>query len=167
LSVLLFGTVAGKLLPASVYLKNVTDCDRQLSFECGKKFLIKSFKSNVMEETNNYAENDDLIPHLKSLSEVSNKMVLKGYDDDFKIDEAGERLMSIKTEKTFLPEQVKIVNYFRFEGQSDPNDNTILYVIEAEGGIKGTIVDAYGPYADRKLAEFITKIEDIQKKTTK
>jgi hypothetical protein len=120
-----------------------------------------------MEENTNYTENDDLIPYLKSLSEVSNKMVLKGYDDDFKIDEAGERLTSLKTERSFTPEEIKIVNFFRFEGQSDPNDQSILYVIETADGLKGTLVDAYGPYSDRKLAEFITKVEDIHKKTEK
>jgi hypothetical protein len=120
-----------------------------------------------MEDNNNFAVNDDLIPHLKDLTEVSNKLVLKGYDDDFKVDEAGEKLMSIKTEKTYSPDQIKIVNFFRFEGQSDPNDQSILYVIETSDGLKGTIVDAYGPYSDRNLAEFITKVEDINKKTEK
>lgn len=118
-----------------------------------------------MEEKNDFMENNDLIPHMKSLAMISNKMILDGYDDDFKITDQG--LRSLKTEKVYQPDQIKVVNFFRFEGQSDPNDNTIMYVIEASDGVKGTVVDAYGPYADRKLSEFMTKVEDMEKKTTK
>jgi hypothetical protein len=118
-----------------------------------------------MEENTDFVENNDLIPHLKSLSTVSNKMVLEGYDEDFKIDENG--LRSLKTEKVYQPEDINVVNFFRFEGQSDPNDMSILYVIEASDGAKGTLVDAYGPYSDRKLGEFMQQVESIQKKIKK
>jgi hypothetical protein len=118
-----------------------------------------------MEENNDYTENNDLIPHMKSLASLTNKMVLQGYDDDFKVTDQG--LKSLKTEKVYQPDQVKIINFFRFEGQSDPNDNTIMYVIETTDGLKGTLIDAYGPYADRKVAEFMTHVESIHKKTTK
>lgn len=117
-----------------------------------------------MEENNDFMENNDLIPHMKSLTSLTNKMVLNGYDDDFKITDNG--LKSLRTEKIYQPDQINIINFFRFEGQSDPNDNTILYVIETSDGLKGTIVDAYGPYADRKLSEFLNNVESIQKKTT-
>jgi hypothetical protein len=118
-----------------------------------------------MEESNTFMENNDLIPHMKSLALVTNKMVLDGYVDDFKISEKG--LKSLKTEKVYQPEEVNVVNFFRFEGQSDPNDNTICYVIETTDGLKGTLVDAYGPYADRKLSEFMQQVESFQKKTAK
>lgn len=118
-----------------------------------------------MEENNDFMENNDLIPHMKSLATVTNKMVLEGYDDDFKISDKG--LRSLKTEKVYQPEDINVVNFFRFEGQSDPNDNTILYVIETTDGLKGTIVDAFGPYADRKLSEFMQHVESFQKKVAK
>lgn len=113
-------------------------------------------------ENNSTIENNDQIPHMKSLAACLNKMVLDGYDDDFKINDTG--LKSLKTNKVYNPEEIHISNFFRFEGQSDPNDNTILYVIETEDGAKGTVVDAYGPYADTKLTEFLNKVEDFNKK---
>lgn len=116
-----------------------------------------------MEENNDFMENNDLVPHMKSLASLTNKMVLKGYDDDFKITDNG--LKSLRTDKIYQPDQINIINFFRFEGQSDPNDNTIMYVIETSDGLKGTIIDAYGPYADRKLSEFMNHVESIQKKT--
>jgi len=117
-----------------------------------------------METNNEFMENNDLIPHMKNLSSVTNKMVLNGYVDDFKMSDKG--LRSLKTEKVYQPEEVNVINFFRFEGQSDPNDNTIMYVIETSDGLKGTLVDAYGPYADRKLAEFMQQVESFQKKVT-
>jgi hypothetical protein len=115
--------------------------------------------------TDNTVENNDLIPHMKSLSSVLNKMVLEGYEDDFKISDKG--LKSLKTEKVYTPDEIHITNFFRFEGQSDPNDNTIMYVIETNDGLKGTLVDAYGAYADKKLSEFMTQVEDMNKKINK
>lgn len=118
-----------------------------------------------MEKKSDLLENNDQIPHMKSLALLLNKMVLDGYDDDFKVTSQG--LRSLKTEKEYQPEQVNVINFFRFEGQSDPNDNTIMYVIQTNDGQKGTLVDAYGPYADRKVSEFMQQVENIQKKVTK
>lgn len=112
-----------------------------------------------------FMENNDQIPHMKSLALCLNRMVLDGYDDDFKVEEEG--LHSSKKEKTYHPDEVEVVNFFRFEGQSDPNDNTIMYVIETSDGAKGTLVDAYGPYADVKVSEYMEKVESIQKKVNK
>jgi hypothetical protein len=33
--------------------------------------------------------------------------------------------------------------------------------------LKGTLVDAYGAYADQKVSEFFQQVESIQKKTAK
>lgn len=118
-----------------------------------------------MEENNDFMENNDLIPHMKSLAMLTNKMVLDGYDNDFKITDQG--LKSLKTEKIYQPDQIRIINFFRFEGQSDPNDNTIMYVIESSDGLKGTLIDAYGPYADRAVSEFMNQVESFHKKTEK
>lgn len=99
---------------------------------------------------------------MKTLASCLNKLVLQGYTEDFK---AGERgLLSLQHERIYDPQHVKIVNFYRFEGASDPADNSILYVIETNDGVKGTLVDAYGPYADRKVQAFIEEVENINKK---
>lgn len=79
----------------------------------GKNFYLL-FKSNAMEENNDFMENNDLIPHMKSLSSLTNKMVLNGYDDDFKITDKG--LKSLKTEKIYQPEQINIINFLDSKG---------------------------------------------------
>ena len=115
-----------------------------------------------MEKVQNYMVNNDEVPYMKSLALCLNRMVLDGYTDDFKIVDSG--LKSLKSERVYNPEEVHVKNYFRFEGQSDPNDNTIMYVIETTDGLKGTLVDAYGPYADVKLSEFMQQVESFEKK---
>lgn len=102
--------------------------------------------------------------NMKTLSECINKLVIDGYDVDFKIDEKG-KLYSPSKEKSYSPEKVHIVNFFRFEGASDPDENAILYAIETDDGEKGTLTDAYGAYADAKVTKFIQMVEDISKKT--
>jgi hypothetical protein len=59
-----------------------------------------------------------------------------------------------------------VVNYFRFEGPSNPDDMSILYAIEANDGVKGTLVDAYGTYASPEVNQFILEVERIAKKVT-
>ena len=105
------------------------------------------------------------MPHMKSLALCLNKMVLDGYDDDFSATEYG--LRSLKNDRIYNPEEVNIVNFFRFEGPSDPADTSIMYVIETTDGKKGTLVDAYGPYSDTNVSAFMQQVENMQKKTSK
>lgn len=85
-----------------------------------------------------------------------------GYKEDFKIEEDGLRCLSC--DKLYTPAEITICNFFRFEGLSDPDDNSIMYVIETNDGKKGTLVDAYGAYADPDVSAFIAEVEKIQKK---
>jgi hypothetical protein len=99
---------------------------------------------------------------MKTLASCTNKLVLDGFTEDFRVVEKG--LQSTQTEKIYDPSEVKITNFYRFEGASDPADNSILYAIEAEDGAKGTLVDAYGPYADPLVGKFIEQVEEMAKK---
>lgn len=58
---------------------------------------------------------------------------------------------------------VQVVNFYRFEGDSDPADNTILYIIETSSNVKGTLVDAYGAYADEAVNKFMKAVEGVHK----
>ena len=99
---------------------------------------------------------------MKSLATCLNRIVNKGYTEDFKITEKG--LEAPQNHHLYKPEQIQVVNFYRFEGESDPDDNAILYVIETNDGIKGTLIDAYGVYSDDRVAKFIDNVKSIQKK---
>ena len=101
------------------------------------------------------------IPWMKSLSSCVNRMKNEGYVEDFQVTEKG--LTTFDHRKSFDPHQVRILSFYRFEGESDPGDNNILYVIETDDGTKGTLVDGYGAYAGEEVSKFIVEIERIQK----
>ena len=101
---------------------------------------------------------------MKTLSSCLNKVVKDGYTENFKVTE--QALESTETERLYKPGQVHIVNFFRFEGASNPSDSAILYVIETNDGAKGTLTDAYGMYGDVNVDNFIKEVEDISKKNT-
>ncbi len=101
--------------------------------------------------------------NMNTLSACINKLVSDGYTGNFKVDEQG--LATADNGKHYKPGQVHIKNFFRFEGESDPADNSILYAIELEDGTKGTLTDAYGSYNDPNIGKFIKEVEDMEKKT--
>lgn len=100
---------------------------------------------------------------MKSLVTCSNKLVQDGFTENFKVGPSG--LLAPSKEKVYKPEEVCILNFYRFEGASDPADNAILYAIETNDGLKGTLTDGYGPSADEDVTKFIQEVESIAKKT--
>ncbi len=101
---------------------------------------------------------------MKTLSSTTRKLSANGYVTQFKALKEG--LESLETHEVYAPDEVKIINFYRFEGESDPSDNAILYVIETSRGEKGTLTDAYGVYTDLKVSEFVKQVEEIQKANT-
>lgn len=99
---------------------------------------------------------------MRTLASCLNKLISDGYTEDFKVSEMG--LLSQQHEKIYQPSEINIVNFYRFEGASDPADNSIIYVIETADDIKGTLIDAYGPYADQLVNRFMEEVASINKK---
>jgi hypothetical protein len=100
-------------------------------------------------------------PPLRTLSSCLNKALEDGFKENFKATSSG--IVSVETEKKYSPQDLQVVNFYRFEGASDPGDNAILYVIEAPDGAKGTLVDSYGAYSDADVAKMVTQIPYIEK----
>lgn len=98
---------------------------------------------------------------MKTLVSTLNNLVQKGYTEDYKVIETG--LKALKTEKVYQPDQIKVADFHRFEGTSDPADESILYAIETNDGGKGILVDAFGPSSDTKVTAFMQKVEKITK----
>ncbi len=64
--------------------------------------------------------------------------------------------------KFYQPQDLKIIKTYRFEGDSDPGDMSIIYLIEANDGLIGYSMDAYGTYsthdADEGYDNFVRQI---------
>src|SRR5690349_6758399 len=96
---------------------------------------------------------------MKTLAGSIKHFMKRGYTEDYKVNDQG--LKALRTEKIYQPEEVKVVDFHRFEGSSDPGDESILYAIETSDGGKGTLVDAYGSYSDERVTAFMYKVEEI------
>lgn len=101
--------------------------------------------------------------NMNTLSSVTESAVRKGFSENFSVDKSGKLLKSPSTGITYHPQDVKIDNFYRFEGDSDPADNAILYCLETNDGIKGMLIDSYGHDADVAIGDFIKKVEEIHK----
>lgn len=97
---------------------------------------------------------------MATLSSCINRTREKGFTIHFKIE---NNLLWDGAHKYYAPEEVAIKDYYRFEGDSDPADNSILYLVAASDGKKGILIDAYGVYEDVRISEFIRKVTDIEK----
>jgi hypothetical protein len=103
-------------------------------------------------------------PHkMKTLSEVMTAIQKDGFKENFSVKE--NLLYAPEANKYYAPAEVSIANFYRFEGTSDPGDNSILYAIETSDGVKGILLDAYGAYSDQDTTGFINEVEAIGKKT--
>ncbi|GAB3730394.1 phosphoribosylpyrophosphate synthetase [Spirosoma lituiforme] len=57
------------------------------------------------------------------------------------------------------PADFDVVDVYRFEGMTDPGDESVLYAIEAKNGNKGVLVDAYGAYSESISTEMAKKLK--------
>lgn len=80
-----------------------------------------------------------------------------GYVFDFNIKE--KCLVCNQTQLTLTPEHFCIDKVYRFEGESNPDDESIVYAISSpKYGVKGTLVNGYGISADEALAALVAKL---------
>jgi hypothetical protein len=93
-----------------------------------------------------------------TLVEAINDLQRKGYTEDFNIHSNCIRCTQKENEVELRPDDFVVDEVYRFEGDSNPGDNTVIYAISSKEGLKGLIVDAYGTYADSLSEAMIEKL---------
>lgn len=58
----------------------------------------------------------------------------------------------------FNANDFEIVEVYRFEGNTDPADEAVVYAIESKKGDKGILVNGYGPSGDAMGNEMAKKL---------
>jgi hypothetical protein len=91
-----------------------------------------------------------------TLDETIDHLNRRGFTGHFGVTAGG--LRELRTGVTFRADELRICDCFRFEGASDPGDMAIVYAIESRTGVRGTLVDAFGVYADPAISDFITRV---------
>lgn len=87
---------------------------------------------------------------MTTLSQVLEKLRQKKMDNEFRWENGA---FTAGNDKKYLPEELKIIKTYRFEGESDPADSSILYIIETTNGLAGYSIDAYGVYSNHEDEE--------------
>ncbi|HEY5407744.1 MAG TPA: hypothetical protein VIJ92_11680 [Ginsengibacter sp.] len=82
---------------------------------------------------------------MATVSQVLEKLRQKKYDNEFTMTPDG---FTPGNKKYYHPEDLKIIRTYRFEGESDPGDSSVIYLIETNDGLIGYSIDAYGVYSD-------------------
>lgn len=85
--------------------------------------------------------------NFSTLVELINYLSKNGYRDDFIARE--DHIIAIYSKKKYGPEELLIVDTYRFEGMTNPSDEVLVLVIEANDGNKGTIVIPYNSDHDQ------------------
>jgi len=92
----------------------------------------------------------------RTLDHTIDHLNRRGFTGHFGVIEEG--LREFGTGGTFRADELRIRECFRFEEASDPSDTAIVYAIESRTGVRGTLVDAFGVYANPTISEFMTRV---------
>lgn len=121
-----------------------------------------ALKGNTSDNrTGEYSQPNDRPTFMNNEENLMAKLEKHGYTEQFKVEK--DKLVSLTTGKKFKSADVNAVNFYRFEGISDPDDMSIVYAIETCDGAKGTLTDAYGMYSDEATGAFMKQVETEKK----
>jgi hypothetical protein len=91
-----------------------------------------------------------------TVTEAVNGLKKRGYSIDFNLE--ADRIICPKIQLSLSPSEFEIAEVHRFEGNSDPADEAVVYAIESKHGEKGILVDGFGISADAISEEMIEKL---------
>jgi hypothetical protein len=115
---------------STILITQLIEITRSLKLECMKEEIMKE--------------------DMTTLSSILEKLRLQKEDHEFRWTAEG---FTAGKGKTYQPEDLKIIKTYRFEGESDPSDSSILYLIEANDHLVGYSLDAYGLYSNHEGEE--------------
>ncbi|MBK8338660.1 MAG: phosphoribosylpyrophosphate synthetase [Flavobacteriales bacterium] len=97
------------------------------------------------------------MPAYSTLYEAVNDLQRRGYTDDLQL--GGHCVVCDRRGVSLDPDDFNIDEFHRFEGNSDPEDQSIVYAISsAKHELKGVLVNAYGPDASSMAQEMVRKL---------
>lgn len=93
-----------------------------------------------------------------SLPDTLRALQAKGYTENLtaKFDHFESQMGKIK----IYPQDMSVDEVVRFENASDPDDNSILFAIRSNDGVKGVFVDSFGVYHTELSPDLDRKLKD-------
>jgi hypothetical protein len=91
-----------------------------------------------------------------TLSQAIEDLKQRGYTEDFNL--KPHCIINASKKLELHPENFTVEEYYRFEGESNPDDSSVIFAIKSNTGMKGILVDAYGMYAEKLTSEMSQKL---------
>ncbi len=93
-----------------------------------------------------------------TVTEAVQDLKARGYTINFNLD--FDKLICSENKVCLDPHEFEIVEVHRFEGETNPSDEDVVYAVESKDGEhKGIITSAFGLYADPVSNEMIQKLK--------
>ncbi len=89
-----------------------------------------------------------------TVSEAVNGLKKRGFETDFNLEEN----CIVCHNGKYDAKDFEIVEVYRFEGNTDPSDEAVVYAIESVTGVKGVLVNGYGISAESMGDELARKL---------
>ncbi len=93
----------------------------------------------------------------ETVSEAISDLKKRGYTLDFNLEE--NALICLEPSLRLHPEQFHIHEVHRFEDNTDPDDQAILFAIESDNGHKGILLNGYGANSDSIADALVEKLK--------
>lgn len=105
-------------------------------------------------------ENTDNMDRMTTLSQVMERLKERGVHREFRMNERCEMKFE-NSDKNYTPNELTILKTYRFEGDSNPDDNAVLYLVKDTAGNMGMIIDSYGADSNYPGEDFDKFLRDI------
>jgi copper chaperone CopZ len=97
-------------------------------------------------------------PHrLETVTDALARLRAAGYTADFSATDDGQ-LACLGCERTMDPTEATVHETIRFEGDTNPDDQDIVFALHCVGGCAGTYTAAYGPSAPPNDANVLRQL---------
>ncbi len=97
---------------------------------------------------------------METVVEATQRLAADGYEANLVATDGGKLLDSSSREE-YEARSVRVDEIVRFEGQSDPGDESILYAITAPDGTRGVYSAVYGPEAEAADDEVVKVLSQL------
>lgn len=95
-----------------------------------------------------------------TLAEATNDLRKRGFTHNFSVNKNG--MLEEHKGKNYSASQVELVEFHRFDGMTNPSDDSILYAVKTHTGEKGTVIDSYGSDGSEVTSKFMNKVAQKQ-----
>ena len=105
-------------------------------------------------------ENKETEDKMTTLSQVMATLAQRGIHREYRMDEEGKMKLD-NSDHVYLPQNLTILRTYRFEGDSNPADNAVLYVVKDHEKNIGFILDSYGAESNYPGDQFDKFLREI------